>query len=181
MAQLQDNIWTTRADVETVRPFSKNIEDSVVEIYIREAQQIEIKGFLGKELYYAMQQDWDIINFTSDIYNDLWFGSPYIGGDSYTVNFTGLIEAAKYFSFARFLDQQQNNVDRFGVSNLNNEIAENTTPGQIRGKTGKAYQTGINYQNAALDFLDHNKTDYPEWEESRTTNPKRSAFGFFKV
>jgi len=181
MPLLQDDLFFGRADLADFREISANITDATFEIFIREAQTIEVRGFVGNELYRLLLDDWNGTDFDTQRFADLWYGVDYTNSESKPVRFNGLMSAAIYFSYSRFLLQQQNNVDRFGVSQLNNEISESATAPQVRGKAGEARQVAMRYQNDAKTFLLDKATTYPEWADSQSRTPKTSSFGFFKV
>lgn len=175
---LQDKTWLTKDDIVSVRELSQNIESSKIDAYIIESQFEFIRPFLGDELYSAMQDDWDDVlkTFNTATYNDLWFGTVYDG-----IRFNGLILAATYETYARFLLQQQVNVSRFGVESIQNEISEDVTNATIRSKANDARKIGIAYRNKAHDYLCANSSNYPLYENYKTVNAPTTGFGFFKL
>ncbi len=174
MADLNlDYLWVQKSDFTDFRDISANIKDETLNIFIREAQFLDVKKFLGKELYSLMQLDWNdtLKEFVTPKYNDLWFGV----GD-----FNGYMNASIYYSYARFLLQQQVNVSRFGVESIQNEISEDVSNAQIRSKTNDARKVALRYEEETIDFLGDHTSDYSEFKENEV-NKNRTAFSFFKL
>ena len=57
MSTLLDTLLADRGDFSDYREISKNIEDEKINIFIRESQLIEIRSFLGPELYLQLIQE----------------------------------------------------------------------------------------------------------------------------
>lgn len=182
MATNLDKLLFTRADLATFRDISPNITDDKFDQFIREAQAIECRDFIGAELWLVLQDDFDIntSTFTDPRLTNFWFGQDYTTQAGKNIRYYGYINAGIYFAYSRFLIQQQVNVSRFGVESVQNEISEDITNGQIRLKGRDAQQVAFNYQNDAYLFLKENSSIYPEYVE-KDTNPKRTSFSFFKV
>lgn len=182
MATNLDKLLWTREDLATFRDISPNIQDAKFEQYIREAQAVECRDFLGAELWLILQEDYDDVAklFTAPRLQNLWFGTDYVNPAGVTVRFYGYINAGIYFSYSRFLLQQQTNVSRFGVESVQNEISEDISNPQVRLKGRDAQQMAFNYQNDAYTFLTDQPTIYPEYVQAKT-QPKRTSFSFFKV
>jgi len=174
MADLNlDFLWMEKSDFVNFRDMSANISEDRINIFIREAQFLEIKTFLGETLYGLMQNDWDdtLKEFPNSVYNDLWFGVD---------NFNGYMNAGIYFAYTRFLLQHQVNVSRFGVESVQDEISEDISNAQIRSKTNDSRKVALKYQEATRLFLEENKEDYPDFEVTQVKK-NRTAFPFFKL
>ena len=174
MANLNlDSLWITKEDFSDFRDISANIAEGKMNMFIREAQFLDVKKFLGKELYSLMQADWNEANseFDNALYNNLWFG---VG------EFNGYMNSGIYYSYARFLLQQQVNVSRFGVESVQNEISEDISNAQIRSKTNDARKVALRYEEETLDYLNDNTTDYAEFQKE-DVKKNRTSFGFFKL
>lgn len=181
MATNKDSLFLAKADLTDFRDISANIADEKINIFIREAQSIEARGFLGNSLWYLMQNDWNGTDFDDDRFNDLWFGADYTNKDGETIRFNGYISAVSYFTYARFLKQQQVNVSRFGVESVQNEISEDISNAQVRSKEKDALQVAFNYQNDTECFLLDKDTIYPEYNNARNTTPRKTSLSFFKL
>ena len=164
MAILLDKLLVSRSDFSDFRDISKNISDEKINIFIRESQLIEIRSFLGAELYLKLQEDYDEIteSFTDPLLEKLWFGADYNNKEGKQVRFNGYANSLIYFTYGRFLLQQQMNVSRFGLESLQDTISEDTPVAQIRTKAKEALSVAIQYQKDAEAYLHSNSDDYPD-------------------
>ena len=165
---------------------SANIKDDKVNIFIRESQLIEARSFLGSGLYSAMQEDFEDItkSFTNPEYTALMFGANYTNYAGVDVIFNGYANALIYFSYARFLLQQQLNVSRFGLESIQDTISEDAPVAQIRTKSKEALSVALQYQKDTSLFLESKNKEtpppYPEYNRNET-KPKKTSFTFFKL
>jgi len=182
MSILLDKLLITREDFTDFRDISKNIADDKINIFIRESQLIEVRAFLGAELYLKLQEDYDDITktFTDPIYTDLWFGTDYTNYAGVEVRFNGYANSLIYFTYGRFLLQQQMNVSRFGLESIQDTISEDTPVSQIRTKAKEALSVAIQYQKDCEEFINSNTEEYPEYKTKKTTG-KSTSFNFFKL
>jgi hypothetical protein len=182
MAILLDKLLVDKLDFSDFRDISANISDEKINIFIRESQLIEIRSFLGAELYLLLEEDYDEIlkTFTTPIYNDLWFGADYTTSAGKDVRFNGYANSLIYFSYGRFLLQQQMNVSRFGLESIQDTISEDAPVAQIRTKAKEALSVAIQYQKDTEAFIQSNPDDYPTFKTKDTTG-KSTSFNFWKL
>ena len=178
----KDKLFVTRTDFDDFRDFSKNITDEKINIFIRESQIIEIRGFLGEELFLLMQEDFDdlVPEFSEARFTQLWYGTNYVNNQGQSIRFNGYANSLIYFAYGRFLLQQQANVSRFGVQSLQDTVSEDVSQGHIRTKSKEALSMAIKYQQDTSQFLKSHKSEFPEYEENET-KPKDTSLTFFKL
>lgn len=172
--------------MKTLREVSGNLPNSKIELYIRESQVIEIRNFLGAELYKLLQDDAtegatidDPTTFGAQIYTDLWEGAVYTYRNT-SIQFYGLSYAAAYFTLARIIENNQVNVTRFGVDTLTNDGGEDATQAMVRTQSARMKQLAIRNLEEADQFLIANKTSYPAFYKQHSPKTKTSL-SFFKV
>ena len=182
MAILLDKLLVTKEDFKDFRDISKNISDDKINIFIRESQLIEVRSFLGAELYLKLQEDYDDVLkvFTDPTLEALWYGVDYANKEGKDIRFNGYANSLIYFTYGRFLLQQQMNVSRFGLESIQDTISEDTPVAQIRTKAKEALSVGIQYQKDAEEFILSNSSDYPTFSTKATTG-KSTSFNFFKL
>ena len=164
------------------RDATKNLDTDRIDQSIREAQIDEMQQFLGDELYLIMMKDWDDVNleFTTAIYNELWFGVDYIY-QSKEIRFHGLQPAISLYAYARMLDTIQLNVTRAGVVNFTEDTSEPTEQAQITTKVKSARSQALVYLSRADKFLKENISDYPQYGTKDSEVTSKTSFQFFKV
>lgn len=157
--------------IRKYRPFAKNICDGVVEIYIREAEQIDILPAIGAELYKRFSQLGDIIVDDKKLATEnggeiyalaegelpteeykLLNGGYYTDGCGEEHYFEGLKAALAYLAYARFVRNHSTNVTTYGVVV---KTGEDSTPADVRTISAAALDArriGEDYLAAALRY-----------------------------
>lgn len=157
-----DEILLTQDDFAPYRDISENVDFERLTPWILEAQKIEMRTFLGPELYLKMITDFDGTVFLDPIYNDLWEGT-----DTVNYRFYGLKPVIIYFAYARFLKNQPVVVTRYGVKNLVNDSSNDNGPGSTRVKQAEAENMAISLQTDCETFLTQYPNDYPDYQTRR--------------
>jgi len=164
-------------DIKEIKPISDNI-DSVERInpYIIEAQDLDIRPFLGDPLFYALVEGFTASPQNTD-YLALLNGKSYTTSCGFTIFFDGLKIAIAYFAYARFVSSQGINITRFGVVQKTNEFSQPVTVEMVDRIAGNARSVGLSYLHQVEEFLDENTTTYPLWRQSDKKRPR----GKFKI
>jgi len=171
-----DKYLIKEADFVPYKDISENIDEDRLKTYILDAQFIEIRGFLGQELYKKIQDDYDEVLgvFTDPLLTALWFGIAYNN-----VEYYGLKPALVQYSYARLLEHIQLNITRAGVRKFDDEESEEVLQSQIYDKSNAAKSMALAYTSDATTYLDFNSSKYPSWTPS--TRKGKTSMNFFKV
>lgn len=154
------------SDFAPYKDISPNIDSaSRIEPYINNAQLLDIKPLLGS-VFYA-----DIVaNPTTTDNAFLLNGGTYTWGN-YTYTFAGLKAVLVYFAYARFIQNQQINVTRFGVVYKNNsDVSERVERSAITGLANEAKEIAKAYFEECELYLSRNPQLFPLWRVSGTDN-----------
>ena len=135
-----------------------------LEPYIMEAQRLDIKPFLGEELYHDFVENVDTTN-----YKKLLSGGDYTYGN-YTYYFNGIKPALVYFAYSRFLQNQGVTVTGFGVVQKKTEFSDQVDNDTLSRLVTSAREVGYAYLREVETFLDRNTATYTLWGYS-TTRP----------
>ena len=167
-------------DFQDIKEMSVNINDARILPYVREAQRIDLVKFLGRALYYDWITDQtDTTDFASDNYQELYDGATYSDGSN-TVYCHGLKLTLLYFSYARFLKDQDINITSYGNRILSDgDLSEREQMAQIRTHERKAISKAIYYQDECRAFISANSGDFPLF--SSADGPKKMSFQMIKV
>ena len=88
---------------------SVNIKPERIKVFVKKAQELDLKPFLGHALYYDFIQyfnaDGTLQDNTPQPYKDLLNGSEYLDRYGHVVLYEGLLPMLVYFTFARLLKQ----------------------------------------------------------------------------
>ena len=156
-----DNLLTATEVRALCRPISQNFKDSTIEIYIPEAEQIDVKPILGEQMYIDLSEAQTGTTLTD---NQILI----LDGGVYTVDnrkyvFSGLKKAISYFVYSRLIRNADGQLVSFGF--VNKQTNESERP-ELREKlhaADDAMKTGNTYLNEVLQFIKLNNLDtvYP--------------------
>lgn len=156
-----DSLIVTREDLSAYRPISKNIPQERVEVFINEAQVLDLLSILGAVLYYDF-----ITKYLSTgdpmyaNYQALLNGSTWsVGG--VTKKHYGLKPVVSYYALARLTKNNQINLTSYGVTSKINPQSEPIEPIQISYHVKELQSIAVGYQDTTLEFLRDNAVDYP--------------------
>ena len=166
-------------DFQNIKELSVNINDARILPYVREAQRIDIVKFLGRALYYDWMNDQTAGTWVATNYQELFDGDTYSDGSN-TVFCHGLKLTLLYYSYARFLKDQDLNVTSYGNKILSDgDLSEREQMAQIRTHERKAIGKAIYYQEECRAFISANSGDFPLMSSS--DGPKKMSFQMIKV
>lgn len=147
----------TQADFPPYREITANLEYTErLNPYIAQAQQFDIKALLGEKFYANL-----IANPATTANAKLLNGGSY-AVDNYTYEFTGLKAVLVMYSYARFLQNQNVNVTRFGVVfKNNNDVSDRVDEKTMQRIMTNAREQAQAYWQECELFICRNSTDYP--------------------
>lgn len=166
------------SDIKAIKPISDNIDVARLDPYIIEAQDLDIRPFLGDPLFYDLVEG---VNASpqSTKYLELINGKSYTNSYGHTIYFDGLKVAIAYFAYARFMQNQGINVTRFGIVKKLNDTSEPIDQAAIDRFVGNTRSIGNSYIAQVEAFLDDDYRQttrvYPLWREEEPKKP-RSKF-----
>jgi len=169
-----DKLLITPEDLAPYKDVSENLDLERFNTFVIDAQFADIRLFLGRKLYTALQADFDdtLKTFIDQRFIDLWDGV--VVDDA---QFYGIKGALVQYTYARLLDNIQLNITRAGVRKFDDEESEEATQSQIRDKVNSARSMALLYIADTRNYLNGSKL-YPEWDVESTKN---TSVDFFKV
>lgn len=149
---------------------SANVESERMERFIVEAQEFDIKPVLGRALYLAFVNGLST-SPVETIYEELFNGKTYLDKSiNSNISFEGVKLALIYYSYARFLNNQNSNVTAFGIVQKENDFSAPSDEKRIARLVTAATQAAEAYKNDFIKFLNDNSTDYPLWLKENTSS-----------
>lgn len=157
----------TLAQIQPYKSITQNIAIAKLEPYIMEAQDIDLRLFLGDELYIELVNDFEVSpSLATQIYNDLYNGKTYtFGGRTY--KHEGIVPILSYFTYARYVANSQVTSTKYGVVQKKNDFSDPLSEKTVSRLVQQARSQGIVYQERVKLFLDQNVFDYPLWRGGR--------------
>jgi hypothetical protein len=156
-----DSLIVTREEMAAYRPISKNIPQERVEVFINEAQVLDLFSILGAPLY---------LDFITKVFST---GDPMysayqdlLNGSTWTINGVskkhyGLKPIVSYYALARLTKNNQLNLTSYGVTSKINPQSEPVEAIQISSHVKELQSIAVSYQETTLDFLNDNASTYP--------------------
>lgn len=134
----------TVEDIRKVRDIARNIDKERVNVFIREAEVLDIIPEIGAELYEHYNQlgtEGANSNLTPEEQTFL-LGGYYVDDCGKERYISGIKEALCYFAYARLVRNAQINVTRYGVVTKLGEESEPTSQARIAATAADALNIG---------------------------------------
>lgn len=160
---MSQSLLITHADFIPYADINVNINDvKKLNPYILQAQFIDIKKFLGVDLYNDLLLDFDSIPSLSK-YSNLLNGSTYtINSKSYTHE--GLKPVLVYYAYSRYIINKNDNDTAYGLVQKKNEFSEPSNDKALTRKSDYANSIANAYLDSVISFLNYSK--YPFWKNN---------------
>ena len=144
-------------DIQELKGISSNVNIvKQLNPFIIEAQEMELRPFLGDEFYLALLADAP----TFANYGDLFNGVDYTyNGHQYRND--GIKPMLIYYAYARYLNNAQAIITPNGVVSKNFNDSTPTSDKNVAKLVNQAFSGGKIYENRVLDYLVRNSEDYP--------------------
>lgn len=164
--------------VEQISPFKSithNLNSvKVLDPHIVAAQDLDLRAFLGTELYLDLLDDFEQSPSLS-VYSDLYNGSTY-QYQNRTYDQPGIVAILAHFTYARYVQTSNIQSTKSGlVQKTNSEDSQPLTEKAISNIVQQAKSTAIVYQERVKLFLDRNSTDYPLWHVGEDFKRRRGS------
>jgi hypothetical protein len=156
-----DSLIVTRERLSAYRPISKNIPQERVEVFINEAQILDLMPILGQALYY---------DFISKVFvpADPMYAAyqSLLNGGTWTVNGVtkqhyGLEPIVCYYALSRLTKNNQINLTSYGVTSKVNDRSEPIEAVQLSYHVKELQSIAVGYQDMTICFLEENASTYP--------------------
>lgn len=149
----------TATDIATLYPISGNInEQKAIDPFIIQAQQFDLKQFLGDPLFLAIYND--APTFAS--FTDLWNGCEY-QWNGYTYSHAGLKAYLISASYARYLVKANSTATPYGIVQKETPYSSPTDPKILAMNIQQTKASTVGYASEIEEFLCRNSNDYPLW------------------
>ena len=135
----------SRRDIdELARPCLS--DDREAEVYIIEAERIDVAPQIGVDLYLAIKSD-------PKDYEDVLKGGTYKDAFGKTHVFAGLRVALAYYAYARIVKNGGHVASRFGFTEKRDEYSNHVELKQRTAEANDAYAVAVEYMRACIDYI----------------------------
>lgn len=158
---------------------SVNIKPERLNVFIKKAQDLDLKPFLGHALYYDFIQNFNSDGTIQDSapqpYKDLLNGSEYLDKYGHIVLYEGLVPTLVYFTFARFIEADAVHYTATGPVLKHHDNGDPVAPTDIVKLVQQQRSVANAHANEVEKFLWDNKDDFPLWRYNGKNKSSRQA------
>lgn len=158
---------------------SVNIKPDRLNVFIKKAQDLDLKPFLGHALYYDFiknfAEDGTIMDSAPQPYKDLFIGSEYLDRYGHIVLYEGLLPTLIYFTFARFIEADAFHYTSTGPVLKHHDNADPLAPKDIVKLVQQQRSVANAHANEVEKFLRDNRNDFPLWQYNGKNKSSRQA------
>lgn len=168
-----------QATFQGYEDISVNIKPDRLNVFIKKAQDLDLKPFLGHALYYDFMknfnEDGSIMDGAPQQYKDLLNGSEYLDRYGHIVLYEGLLPTLIYFTFARFIEADAFHYTSTGPVLKHHDNADPLAPKDIVKLVQQQRSVANAHANEVEKFLRDNRNDFPLWHYNGKNKSSRQA------
>ncbi len=158
---------------------SVNIKPDRIKVFVKKAQELDLKPFLGYALYYDFikhfNADGTLQDDTPQCYKDLLNGTEYLDKRGHVVLYEGLVPALVYFTFARFVEADAIHYTATGPVIKHHDYADTLSPDQVTKLVEQHRSVANAHANEVEKFLWDNRQQFPLWYCNEKNRSSRQA------
>ena len=158
---------------------SVNIKADRIKVFVKKAQELDLKPFLGHSLYYDFIQyfnaDGTLQDNTPQCYKDLLNGSEYLDRYGHVVLYEGLLPMLVYFTFARFIESDAIHYTATGPIIKHHDNGDTLSPNEITKLVQQHRSVANAHANEVEKFLRDNRADFPLWNYNGKNRSSRQS------
>jgi len=158
---------------------SANVKPERLKVFITKAQDLDVKPFLGRSLYYDFIQhfneDGSIKDDAPQHYKDLLNGSEYLDKRGHIVLYDGLLPTLLYFAFARFIEADAVRFTASGPVIKQHDGANALSSSDVAKLVQQQRSVANAHANEVEKFLWDHRADFPLWEQNGNNRSARQS------
>lgn len=152
----------TLADIRTFKAISSSLNSLKFDSEVKEAQEFDLRPFLGDEFYLDLINDFAASPSLST-YSDLFNGCTYVySGNTYQHD--GIKAMLCYYAYSRYLNNSNTNATAFGTVMKLNDDSEPISEKTLSRLVGQSISGAKVFENRVRDYLTRKSSDYPLWK-----------------
>lgn len=158
---------------------SVNIKPDRIKVFIKKAQELDLKPFLGHALYYDFikyfNTDATIADTAPQQYKDLWAGCEYTDRFGHSIVYEGMLPTLVYFTFARFIEADTVHYTSSGPVIKRHDNADTLKPQDLVKLVQQQRSVANAHANEIEKYLWDNKELFPLWHFNERNRSSRQA------
>jgi len=158
---------------------SVSIKPERIKVFVKKAQELDLKPFLGHSLYYDFIQyfntDGTLMDNTPQPYKDLLNGSEYLDKRGHVVLYEGLLPTLVYFTFARFIEADAIHYTATGPIIKHHDNGDSLSSQEITKLVQQHRSVANAHANEVEKFLWDNRVEFPLWHYNGKNRSARQS------
>ncbi|WP_462266090.1 DUF6712 family protein [Mucilaginibacter sp.] len=157
-------------DIDIFRQYediSLHLKPQRLQVFIKKAQELDLKPFLGHSLYYDLlsyfNADNSLDTAAPPAYHDLYNGCQYTDAAGSTISYDGLTPALVYLTFARFIEADAIHYTAAGPVVKHQDNATALAPAEIMKLVQQQRSVANAHLRNAEKFLQYHHQLFPRW------------------
>jgi len=172
-------VMITPATFQQFEDISVNIKPERLQVYLKKAQELDLKPFLGYPLYYQLMKyfeaDGQMRADTPQVYKKLFNGCEYTDRQGFTNVYEGLTPTLVYFTFARFIEGNGVHYTATGPVIKQYDNAQALSTSEVMKLVQQQRSIANAHANEVERFLHDNQADYPLWRYNERNKSSRQS------
>jgi len=168
-----------QANFQQYEDIAVNIKPERLKAFIKKAQELDLKPFLGYALYYDLfnqfNEDGTLKDDAPQAYKDLVNGAEYLDDYGNIVLYEGLAPMMVYFTFARFIENDAVHYTPTGPVIKRHENGDTLSSPEIVKLVQQKRSIANAYANDVEQFLRDHRPDFPLWRYNARNKSSRQA------
>ncbi len=162
------------AQIAPYNAISANINLAFLNPYIMEAQEFDLRPFLGEQMYLDLLSDF-VASPSLQVYGNVYDPLQYIApGSTYNYQHDGLVPVLAYFAYARYVENAGIESNKFGLVAKKTDLSDPISSGERARRVASARSKAVIYQERLKLYLDLFRATYPLWRSG--ISRKKTSF-----
>ena len=168
-----------QAALQRYEDISVNIKPARFNVFVKKAQDLDLKPFLGHALYYDFiryfNDDSTIMDDAPQVYKDLLNGSEYLDKYGHIVLYEGLAPMLVYFAFARFIEADAVHYTSTGPVIKSHDNGSALNAKDLTRLVQQHRSVANAHANEVEKFLWDNRMQLPLWQPNEKNRSARQS------
>lgn len=163
-------------DFKEFKQISKGRDIELIEQYVTEAQDIDIRSLICDKFYFDILKNWQL-----PAYQKLIHGETYTDEDGVEIEYKGLKPVLVYYAYSRYCMRGSVVDTAFGMVQKTNENSQPISGAEKRDMRDTSIHTALRYWLDVKKYLKEKEETFPKWSECNECKRSNKSSSKFDV
>lgn len=163
-------------DFKEFKQISKGRDIELIEQYVTEAQDIDIRSLICDKFYFDILKNWQL-----PAYQKLIHGETYTDEDGVEIEYKGLKPVLVYYAYSRYCMRGSVVDTAFGMVQKTNENSQPISGVEKRDMRDTSIHTALRYWLDVKKYLKEKEETFPKWSECNECKSSSKSSSKFDV